>query len=67
VPIARYVIFVGGTLATLLFIPGWLLPKPPAMFPDQSAVVMDPQTAQSSVRYHLTKRQTNRILRLWLS
>jgi hypothetical protein len=80
VPIARYLIFVGGTLAALLFIPGWLLPRPPAMFSDQSvaldraviriksahkwpekvvldtskppmtpAVVMDHQTAQSSV------------------
>ena len=35
-PIARYFIFVGGTLAALLFIAGWLLPKPPAMFADQS-------------------------------
>jgi hypothetical protein len=35
-PIVRYFIFVGGTLAALLFIPGWLLPKPPAMFADQS-------------------------------
>jgi len=39
VPIARYFIFVGGTLAALLFIPGWLLPKPPAMFPDQSVAL----------------------------
>ena len=38
-PIARYFIFVGGTLAALLFIPGWLLPKPPAMFPDQSVAL----------------------------
>jgi hypothetical protein len=37
--IARYFIFVGGTLAALLFIPGWLLPKPPAMFPDQSVAL----------------------------
>lgn len=38
-PIARYFIFVGGTLAVLLFIPGWLLPKPLAMFPDQSVAL----------------------------
>ena len=35
-PIARYFIFVGGALAALLFIPGWRLPTPPAMFADQS-------------------------------
>jgi hypothetical protein len=35
VPIARYFIFVRGTLAAPLFIPGWLLPTPPAMFADQ--------------------------------
>jgi hypothetical protein len=39
VPIARYFIFVGGTLAALLFIPGWLLPKPPALFADQSVAL----------------------------
>ena len=38
-PIARYFIFVGGTLAALLFIPGWLLPKPQAMFADQSVAL----------------------------
>ena len=38
-PIARYFLFVGGTLAVLLFIPGWLLPRPPAMFADQSVVL----------------------------
>ena len=38
-PIARYFIFVGGTLAALLFIPGWLLPKPPAMFADRSVAL----------------------------
>jgi hypothetical protein len=38
-PIARCLIFVGGTLAALLFIPGWLLPKPPATFPDQSVAL----------------------------
>ena len=38
-PIARYFIFVGGALAALLFIPGWLLPKPPAMFADQSVAL----------------------------
>ena len=35
-PIARYFIFVGSTLAALLFIPGWLLPNAPAAFADQS-------------------------------
>jgi hypothetical protein len=39
VPIARYFIFVGGTLAALLFVTGWLLPKPPAMFADQSVAL----------------------------
>jgi hypothetical protein len=39
VPMARYFIFVGGTLAALLFIPGWLLPKPPAMFANQSVAL----------------------------
>jgi hypothetical protein len=39
VPIARYFIFVGGALAALLFIPGWLLPTPPAMFADQSVAI----------------------------
>ena len=38
-PVARYFIFVGGALAVLLFIPGWLLPKPPAMFADQSVAL----------------------------
>jgi hypothetical protein len=36
VPVARYFIFGGSTLAAMLFIPGWLLPKPPAKFADQS-------------------------------
>jgi hypothetical protein len=35
VPIARYIVFVGGALAALLFIAGWCLPTPPAMFADQ--------------------------------
>jgi hypothetical protein len=35
VPIARYFIFVGGTLAALLLIAGWCLPTPPAMFANQ--------------------------------
>jgi len=39
VPIARYFIFVGGTLAALLFIPGWCLPTPPAIFADQSVAL----------------------------
>src|SRR6266481_6762487 len=34
-PTARYFIIVGGTLAALLFIAGWCLPTPPAMFVDQ--------------------------------
>src|SRR5258705_13929515 len=34
-PTARYFIIVGGTLAALLFIAGWCLPTPPAMFADQ--------------------------------
>ena len=38
-PMARYFIFVGGTLAALLFIPGWCLPTPPAMFADQSVAL----------------------------
>ena len=38
-PIARYFIFVGGTLAALLFIPGWLLPERPAMFAVQSVAL----------------------------
>ena len=37
-PIARYFIFVGGTLAALLSIAGWCLPTPPAMFADQLAI-----------------------------
>ncbi|MEA2881149.1 MAG: hypothetical protein QOH32_368 [Bradyrhizobium sp.] len=39
-PIARYFMFVGCTLAALLFIAGWCLPTPPAMFSGQS-VAMD--------------------------
>ena len=38
-PVVRYLIFVGGILAALLFIPGWLLPKPPTMFADQSVAL----------------------------
>ena len=37
-PIARYFIIVGGTLAALLFIAGWCLPMPPAMFANQLAI-----------------------------
>ena len=37
-PIARYFIFVGGTLAALLLIAGWCLPAPPAMFADQLTI-----------------------------
>jgi hypothetical protein len=39
VPIARYFMFVGCTLVALLFIAGWCLPTPRAMFADQSAAV----------------------------
>jgi hypothetical protein len=38
VPIARYFILVGGTLAALLFIAGWYFPAPPAMFANQTTV-----------------------------
>jgi hypothetical protein len=38
VPIARYFILVGGTLAVLLFIAGWYFPTPPAMFSNQTTV-----------------------------
>ena len=38
-PIARYFIFVGGTLTALLFIAGWCLPTPPAMFADQQLAI----------------------------
>ena len=38
-PIARYFIFVGGTLAALLFIAGWCLPTPPAIFADQPLAI----------------------------
>jgi hypothetical protein len=39
VPIARYFIFVGGTLAGLLFILAWPLPLPQATFADQSVAL----------------------------
>jgi hypothetical protein len=39
VPIARYLIFAGGTLAALLFIPTCWLPMPQAMFADQSVAL----------------------------
>jgi hypothetical protein len=39
VPVGRYFIFVGGTLAALLLIAGWCLPTPQAMFANQ--VVID--------------------------
>jgi hypothetical protein len=38
VPIARYFIFVGATLAALLLIAGWCVPTPPAMFANQLAI-----------------------------
>lgn len=40
-PIARYFIFVGGTLAALLFIAGWYFPAPPAIFSHQTTVFDD--------------------------
>jgi hypothetical protein len=39
VPIARYLMLVGGTLVALLFIAGWCLPIPPAMFAGQSVAI----------------------------
>jgi hypothetical protein len=38
VPIARYFIFVGTTLAALLLIADWCLPTPPAMFAKQLVI-----------------------------
>ena len=38
-PIARYFIIVGGTLAALLFIAGWCLPTAPVVFADQPLAV----------------------------
>src|SRR5260370_19834886 len=35
---ARYFIFVGGTLAALLLMSGWCLPTPPAMFANQLVI-----------------------------
>ena len=37
-PIARYFILVGGTLAALLFIAGWYFPASPEMFSNQTTV-----------------------------
>ena len=37
-PIARYFIFVGGTLAALLLVADWCLPTPPAMFANQLVI-----------------------------
>ena len=37
-PIARYFIFVGGTLTALLLIADWCLPTPPAMFAKQLVI-----------------------------
>jgi hypothetical protein len=39
VPITRYFIFVGGALAALLFVAGWCLPTPPAMFADRPEII----------------------------
>jgi hypothetical protein len=39
VPIARYFIVVGTVLAALLFIAGWCLPAPPALFVDQPSAL----------------------------
>jgi hypothetical protein len=38
VPVGRYFIFVGGTLAALLLIAGGCLPTPPAMFAKELAI-----------------------------
>jgi len=38
VPVARYFIFVGGTLAALLLVADWCLPTPPAMFAKQLVI-----------------------------
>jgi hypothetical protein len=38
VPLARYFITVGGTLAALLFIASWCLPTPPALFAEGMAI-----------------------------
>ena len=38
-PIARYFMFVGCTLVALLFMAGWCLPTPRAMFADQSVAI----------------------------
>jgi hypothetical protein len=38
-PIARYFIIVESTLVALLFIAGWCLPTPPAMFAGQSVAI----------------------------
>jgi hypothetical protein len=97
VPIARYFIIVGGTLAALLFIADWCLSTPPARFADRpqaleraiiriksahkwpEKIVLDtsqPTIAPPAVEepparswsgYRLTKRQINRISRLWPS
>ena len=37
-PLARYFITVGGTLAALLFIASWCLPTPPALFAEGMAI-----------------------------
>ena len=37
-PIARYFITVGGTLAALLLVADWCLPRPPAMFAKQLVI-----------------------------
>lgn len=49
-PLARYFIFVGGTLAALLFIAGWCLPTPPARFADQPLAVDRPIIRIKSAR-----------------
>jgi hypothetical protein len=38
VPIARYFIFVGATLAALLLVADWCLPTPPGMFAKQLVI-----------------------------
>jgi hypothetical protein len=39
VPIARYFVVVGGALAALLLIAGWLLPEPPARFSNRPEII----------------------------
>lgn len=38
-PIARYLVVVGGALAVLLLVAGWSLAVPPTSFPDQPEII----------------------------